>query len=93
MLDAPTWKYHVTRDGRRYRYRIKSTGGSSAQYGPCEVCNQHASEVFLQVEECEYHNPITNNPHSWTRHKCSDLCGHFECLVSRRRGQPEEENA
>lgn len=28
--------------------RVKSTGSSSAKYGKCEICGQHASEVFCQ---------------------------------------------
>ena len=33
------------------RYRIKSTGHSSGWYGPCKICGNHASEVFMQTEE------------------------------------------
>ena len=31
-------------------YRIRSTGYSSGRYGGCEVCGEHASEVFIRSE-------------------------------------------
>jgi len=51
-------------------YRIKSLGASSSQFGPCEVCGAHVSEVFLQV--------------GMTR-SGGDLFGHRACLVAARR--------
>jgi hypothetical protein len=67
-----------------YRYHVKSTGDSSARYGPCEVCGKHASEVFHQWEERAYDND--RGEHSgWSRHNCRDLWGHKECLESQRR--------
>lgn len=33
-----------------YHYRLTSMGESSAKYGPCEVCKQPVSEVFLQAK-------------------------------------------
>ena len=32
-----------------YRYQLRSTNYSSARYGLCEVCGEHASEVFSQA--------------------------------------------
>lgn len=61
-----------------YRYRLTSTGGSSAKYGPCEVCSEHASETFYQIEEKQYEG-------GWTQHECKSLFGHKDCLCSHRR--------
>lgn len=33
---------------------IKSTGESSTKYGPCEVCGDHASEVWLRKIKSNY---------------------------------------
>ncbi|MCL4296270.1 MAG: hypothetical protein KJ077_11100 [Anaerolineae bacterium] len=67
-----------------YRYRLSSTGNSSAKYGPCEVCGKHASEVFSQSEEREY------EPGQWTGLGCHSYFGHKECLEGKRRGQGRE---
>ncbi len=32
------------------KYRLKTTGDNSAKYGLCEVCYEHAKEVFMQTE-------------------------------------------
>lgn len=61
-----------------YRYTLKSTGSSSAKLGNCEVCAKTVIEVYHQVEEKQY-------TRGWTRHECSDLFGHEECLISTRR--------
>ena len=58
----------------QYDYRLKTTGYSSERYGPCEVCGEHCSEVFYQVES-----------KGGSRHKCRDLFGHETCLVAARR--------
>lgn len=111
------WEYTVTRT-QVFRYRMKSTGASSHKYGNCEVCGQHASEVFHQVEERQFfllvkgsqtrhsdsrrsmglpNNSITYSKSTtigarpplrdrgWTRNKCTDIFGHYDCLVSARR--------
>lgn len=62
---------------KAFRYRLTSTGSSSAKFGPCEVCGKHATEVFQQVEEVSYEG-------GWTQHGCSRLFGHTECLVTKR---------
>lgn len=75
-----------------FRYRLTPTGRSSERYGPCEVCHQHASEVFHLVEERAYalHGPglPPEDPHAtgWTRSGCQDLFGHEACLLQARRG-------
>jgi hypothetical protein len=67
-----------------YRYKLSSTEYSSAQYGNCEVCGKHATEVFIQSEERKYFNPITKQE-SYTFHKCRNYIGHKECLESKMR--------
>lgn len=61
-----------------HRYRISNTGFSSKRYGPCEVCGKHANETFLQVEERAHLK-------GWTRGGCTDLFGHYDCLVASRK--------
>lgn len=56
-MPQDNWEYVATRTGV-FRYRIKSTGASSHKYGNCEICGQHASEVFSQVEERLYFRPV-----------------------------------
>lgn len=62
-----------------YRYRLITTGDSSAKYGPCEVCGKVATEVFHQTEDREY------EPGQFTGHECKSLFGHRECLMGARR--------
>lgn len=66
-----------------YRYILIKTGCSSERYGSCDVCGEHAAEVFHQIEERKYIKP--NGEHSWTRHHCSDLFGHKSCLIESRK--------
>lgn len=61
-----------------YRYRMESTGDSSAKYGPCEVCGKHCTEIFHQVEERRYGN-------EWTQAGCNNDFGHADCLKAKRR--------
>jgi hypothetical protein len=65
-----------------YRYRLTSTGDSSAKYGNCEVCNKYASEMFRQSEERAYDD---DGQVGWTQHGCRNLFGHKECLLAQRR--------
>lgn len=65
-----------------YRYRIRSTGYSSARFGPCEICGKHVSDVHSQVEEVEY---TWDGIKKWTRYECSNYFGHKECLEKQRR--------
>lgn len=63
-----------------YVYRIKSTGNSSARFGPCEVCGKHVSEVFIQTEGKIY------QPKEMTYYQCNkSLFGHEVCLIQQRR--------
>lgn len=64
--------------GKEYRYRLISTGESSQKYGKCEICGEHASEVFHQIEEKKY-------PQGWTHAECHDAFGHEKCLKNIRR--------
>lgn len=64
-----------------YRYRLKSTGQSSAEYGVCEVCGEYVSDVFLQVEERRAKRAYGRL--YWER--ADDLFGHAECLKKARR--------
>jgi len=57
------------------RYTIKTTNRSSHDYGPCEVCGKHATEVFHQ--RLEYRR-------GRKRYAAPGLFGHRECLLSVR---------
>lgn len=83
-----------------YRYRLSSTGESSRRFGPCDVCGEHVSEVFLQTEEKRFYIDegdlaMIDDPETraewqetgwgWTQHECFDYFGHKECLMEMRR--------
>jgi hypothetical protein len=70
----------------KYRYCIKSTGGSSDKYGVCSVCGKHVTEVFNLIEE-RYYNIEKDNKifEGWTKNQCYDIFGHKECLESKQR--------
>jgi len=69
----------------QYRYRLATTGGNSAKYGNCEVCDQPCTEVFSQQQSRYYEFEGGGVYHSgWTRHKCHLLFGHKECLISKQ---------
>lgn len=65
-----------------YRYKLYSTGYSSARYGACEICNEHVSEVFHQTEERLY---TFGRILKWTQLDCQSLYGHKDCLISQQR--------
>lgn len=67
-----------------YRYRLTSTGDSSAKYGNCEICKQYASEVFSQVEERRYGFQVKGMFFGGWAYE-GDSFGHEECLRSRRK--------
>jgi len=67
-----------------YKYRVASTGGNSSSYGNCECCDNPVSEVFHQVEERKYFNPISQKE-SYTHHNCRDYFGHRDCLEDQQR--------
>lgn len=62
-----------------YRYEVKSLRQTSEKFGPCEVCDEHVSEVHYQSEWRKY------KPDSWTAHGCTNRFGHLECLVAQQR--------
>jgi hypothetical protein len=66
----------------KFRYRLNSTGASSAKYGVCEVCGEHASEVFIQSETqlFDLHGAIRE-----THFGCRTLFGHKACLEGEQR--------
>lgn len=84
-----------------YRYSLSSTGESSRKFGPCEVCGEHASEVFLQVEEKRFRldaddialipdrvigaEKLASGGWGWTRYECFSYFGHKQCLIQKRR--------
>lgn len=72
----------------QHHYVIRRLNAGSMKYGPCEVCKQNAVEIWHQVEERFYeHAPSASlRQKGWTHHECSDLFGHYECLVDRRKG-------
>lgn len=75
----------AVQDGE-YRYRLYSTGDSSAKYGVCEVCGKHATEVFHQVEERAFYYPENGQTYmGWTQHLCHSFFGHETCLRGKRR--------
>lgn len=61
-----------------YRYKMKSTGHSSAKFGACEVCGNHVSEVFYQTEFKKYSK-------GWSM--IQGWFGHKECLERERRSK------
>ena len=63
----------------KYRYKLGLTQGSSHKYGMCQVCGEFTSDVYYQIEECEY------EPGKWTHDQCISLFGCKNCLISRRR--------
>jgi hypothetical protein len=73
--------HEVERRGA-HRYRMRSTGYSSARFGPCEVCGEWASDVFLQNEEQLVR--AKRDPY-WTVSGCRSLFGHEGCLRAARR--------
>ena len=65
-----------------YRYTVRNTGYNSNTLGDCEVCGKHVSEVFSQIEERQYINPVRGL--SWTHAGCHSLFGHESCLKSKQ---------
>ena len=87
-------KIRLTITHQTYRYHLTNTNGSSAKFGPCCICNQHASEVWLQVEEQRYEPDqdeiafVTSQgltPEFWTTYESESLVGHRECLEAQQR--------
>jgi|SRR5215813_3284956 len=71
-MPEKNWEYVATPTGI-YRYWITSTGDSSHKYGNC-FCGQHATEVFNQIEERQFYDPVM---HKWTNPDDPDLFEDF----------------
>lgn len=69
----------------KYHYTMISTRDSSAKYGPCEVCGEHCTEVFHQVEQREFISVEKPDEISLTYYQCWDYFGHENCLIGKRR--------
>jgi hypothetical protein len=77
-----------------FEFRLSSTRESSAKYGPCEVCGQWVSEVYIQTTfrvraasaaEQEALAEITGKePGSELRMHHSSGFGHEACLIACR---------
>lgn len=80
---------NVPQEPGKYVYRIKSTGNSSAKFGPCEVCGKHCPEVFYQVEGQTFLTDELDECGAGkiciTYHECRNFFGHEECLIGARR--------
>jgi len=65
----------------QYTYVLKPSGKNSNALENCEVCGTFVDSVYHQIEgryfEFEGAKRITH-------HKCSDLFGHKDCLLSKR---------
>lgn len=61
-------------------YRLKNTGRSSAQFGPCEVCRAHMAEAWIQSER----RPYTRRDGAQGARHVDTLIGHRDCLVAMR---------
>jgi hypothetical protein len=71
-------------DGSEYTYRLSDTRYSSERYGVCEVCGEHASDVWYQVEGRLFHSRKHGGVQI-THHECRNAFGHKTCLESIRR--------
>lgn len=65
-----------------YRYRLIPTGAGSWKYGPCDMCNTGADEVYHQIEEQAYTRP--DGTQGWISTRST--FGHKDCLIRIRRG-------
>jgi hypothetical protein len=59
-------------------FRLTETEFSSKKYGACEICKQHASEVFIQAHY------IQNPKGGWRMADDSSIFGHKDCLTGTR---------
>jgi len=72
-----------------YRYKLEYTGRSTHSLGNCEVCGQHADEVFHQTEEQHYEYKRYGRA-GWTTYGCRSLYGHKSCLLAARKDGSNE---
>jgi hypothetical protein len=69
------------------RYRSRALQGTSARYGPCEVCQQQVSDTHLQVEERFFRHATGIALEGWTHADCRSIFGHEACLKAKRQGE------
>ena len=62
-------------------YKIKSTHSSSDRFGPCEVCNKPATEVFYQKTFIPYFSIIRG---CISKSMVKSQFGHEQCLLDQR---------
>lgn len=66
-------------------YRISSTEKSSHAYGPCEVCGEHVSEVYIQASMLYFEGDAKDRIRSFFHYSGDEyLFGHKECLEGKR---------
>lgn len=73
-----------------YKYNLSTTEKSSNEYGKCDICNKHCSEIFHQTEQRKYKLPEIiavkrKEKYGYTHNNCNDYFGHKECLESIQR--------
>jgi len=73
-----------------YAYRLRSTRHSSRKFGNCEVCDKHATEVFIQVELKAVPWLVSldsqeTDPARDSYRDCSTSFGHRDCLIAAQR--------
>jgi len=61
------------------RYRLDRMEDGARIERRCDVCGGKTRDVYVQIEEKRYWNPIFHR-YSWTHAGCEILFGHKECL-------------
>ena len=69
-------------------YTLKAKGRSSQHFGPCEVCNGHCAEVYVQHLVWHRHYPLIPE---FYKYDGGSLWGHRECLLISREWEEGEE--
>lgn len=67
----------------QYRYRLTEANYPAFHAGKCDVCDEHADPLYLQIEERHYITP--EGYRGMTFSGCKSLYGHKECLITARR--------
>jgi len=68
-----------------YAYRLVNMQEPSSYYGPCEVCKNHVSEVFMMAEMTASPG-LNKRMEGYSFYLCTaHLFGHRECLIGRQR--------
>ena len=62
-----------------HRYKLKVTHYSSERFGPCEVCEKNASEVYHQMAR-----ELFSDDEGQFWGVISGLFGHERCLINAR---------